>query len=165
MTQNFLSCDREQELLLPPSLRDWLGENHVVWFVLDVVESMDLSEFYGAYRANGHGGAAHDPGMMVALLLYSYARGVRSLRAIERRCSEDVPTRAICAEQRPDHTTIARFRVRHEEALAQTFTQVLSLCARAGRCLLERWRSTAQRSPLMHGYRPPPPPPSSLRRS
>jgi transposase len=132
MAQNFLSCDREQELLLPPSLRDWLGEDHVVWFVLDVVETVDLSEFYGAYRADGHGRAAHDPAMMVALMLYSYACGERSSRAIERRCGEDVPTRVICANRVPDHTTISRFRVRHEQALAQLFTQILGLCARAG---------------------------------
>jgi len=64
MPQNFLPCDREQEMLLAPSLRDWLGEDHVVWFVLDAVETMDLSEFYAAYRADGHGRAAHDPAMM-----------------------------------------------------------------------------------------------------
>jgi transposase len=132
MPQNFLSCDREQELLLPPSLRDWLGEDHVVWFVLDAVETMDLSEFYAAYRADGHGRAAHDPAMMVALLLYSYACGERSARAIERRCREDVPTRVICSNRVPDHTTIARFRVRHEAALAGLFTQILGMCARAG---------------------------------
>lgn len=132
MAQNFLSCDREQELLLPPSLRDWLGEDHVVWFVLDAVETMDLSGFYGAYRADGHGRAAHDPAMMAALLLYSYACGERSSRAIERRCREDVPTRVICSNRVPDHTTIARFRARHEQALAQLFTQILVLCARAG---------------------------------
>jgi transposase len=132
MAQNFLSCDREQELLLPPSLRDWLGEDHVVWFVLDAVETVDLSEFYGAYRADGHGRAAHDPAMMVALMLYSYACGERSARAIERRCREDVPSRVICANRVPDHTTIARFRVRHEAALSRLFTQILGLCARAG---------------------------------
>jgi transposase len=132
MPQNFLPCDREQELLLPPSLRDWLGEDHVAWFVLDAVETMDLSGFYAAYREDGHGRAAHDPAMMVALLLYSYAVGVRSSRAIERRCREDVPTRVICANRVPDHTTIARFRARHEAALSWAFTQILGLCARAG---------------------------------
>lgn len=132
MTQNFLLCDREQELLLPPSLKDWLGEDHLAWFVLDAVEMMDLSGFYSAYRADGHGRAAHDPAMMVALLLYSYAVGERSSRAIERRCREDVPTRVICANRAPDHTTIARFRARHEQALAHTFIQVLELCSRAG---------------------------------
>jgi transposase len=132
MPQNFLGCDREQGLLLPPSLREWLGEDHLAWLVLDVVDEIDLGEFYAAYRADGHGRAAHDPAMMVALLLYSYALGQRSSRAIGRRCHEDVPTRVICANQVPDHTTIARFRARHQDALARTFTQVLALCARAG---------------------------------
>jgi transposase len=132
MPQNFLGCDREQALLLPPSLREWLGEDHLAWLVLDVVGEIDLGEFYAAYRADGHGRAAHDPAMMVSLLLYSYALGQRSSRGIERRCREDVPTRVICANQAPDHTTIARFRVRHQAALARTFTQVLALCARAG---------------------------------
>ena len=132
MPQNFLVCDREQALLLPPSLRDWLGEDHLAWLVLDVVGEIDLAGFYGVYRADGHGRAAHDPAMMVALLLYSYALGQRSSRAIERRCREDVPTRVICSNQAPDHTTIARFRARHQDALAKTFTEVLALCARAG---------------------------------
>jgi transposase len=132
MPQNFLGCDREQALLLPPSLREWLEDDHLAWLVLDVVGEIDLGEFYAAYRADGHGRAAHDPAMMVALLLYSYALGQRSSRAIERRCREDVPTRVICANQAPDHTTVARFRARHQEALARTFTQVLALCARAG---------------------------------
>jgi transposase len=130
--QNLLPCDREQELLLSPSLRDWVGEGHVVWFVLDAVETMDLSEFYAAYRADGHGRGADDPAMMVALLLYSYACGERSSRAIERRCREDVPTRVICANRVPDHTTIARFRVRHDAALSRMFTQILGMCARVG---------------------------------
>jgi transposase len=132
MPQNFLRCDRDQALLMPPSLREWIGDDHLAWLVLDVVGEIDLGEFYGAYRADGHGRAAHDPAMMVALLLYSYALGQRSSRAIERRCHEDVPTRAICSNQAPDHPTIARFRARHQEALAATFTQVLALCAKAG---------------------------------
>jgi transposase len=84
MAQNFLACDREQELLLPPSLREWRPEEHLAWFVLDAVEEMDLGVFYAAYRADGHGRAAHDPAMMVALLLYAYAVGERSSRAVER---------------------------------------------------------------------------------
>ena len=132
MGQNFLSCDREQELLLPPSLREWLPEGHLAWFVLDAVAAIDLDAFYGSYRRDGHGRAAHDPAMMVALLLYSYAVGQRSSRVIERRCEEDVASRVICANRVPDHATIARFRCRHQDALADTFTQVLGLCARAG---------------------------------
>ena len=132
MPQNFLACDRDQELLLPPSLRDWLGEDHLAWFVLDAVEQIDLSGIYGTYRADGWGRAAFDPQMMVALLLYAYAVGERSSRRIERRCQEDVAFRVISSNQAPDHATIARFRARHEQALAALFTDVLALCAKAG---------------------------------
>jgi transposase len=119
-------------VLLPPSLRDWLPERHLAWFVIDAVAALDLSAFYAGYRDNGQGRAAHDPAMMVALLLYSYALGERSSRRIERRCVEDVATRVICANQAPDHTTIARFRQRHETPLAALFGEVLALCAEAG---------------------------------
>jgi transposase len=132
MAQNFVACDREQELLLPPSLREWLPEGHLAWFVIDAVAAFDLSAFYAVYRADGHGRPAHDPAMMVALLLYGYAIGERSSRRLERRCVEDVATRVICANQAPDHTTIARFRQRHERALAALFGEVLALCADAG---------------------------------
>jgi transposase len=132
MAQNFVACDREQELLLPPSLREWLPEGHLAWFVIDAVAQLDLSAFYVVYRADGHGRPAHDPAMMVALLLYGYAIGERSSRRLERRCVEDVATRVICANQAPDHTTIARFRQRHETALAELFGEVLALCAEAG---------------------------------
>src|SRR3954452_8574012 len=131
MAQNFIACDREQELLLPPSLREWLPEGHLAWFVLDAVSEMDLAAFYGAYRDDGWGRAAHDPAMMVALFVYAYAIGVRSSRAIERRCREDVAFRVITANRAPDHATVARFRVRHEHAIAELFAQVLALCARA----------------------------------
>jgi len=130
--QNFIGCDREQELLLPPSLREWLPDDHLAWFVLDAVAEMDLGAFYAAYREDGWGRAAFDPQMMIALLLYAYALGERSARRIERRCCEDVAFRVICANRVPDHTTIARFRARHEAALAAIFTEVLALCARAG---------------------------------
>jgi transposase len=132
VAQNFLVCDRDQELLLPPSLREWLPEDHLAWFVLDAVEEIDLAAFYGAYRGDGWGRAAFDPQMMVALLLYAYAIGERSSRGIERRCREDVAFRVITANRIPDHATIARFRARHEQALADTFAQVLALCAKAG---------------------------------
>jgi transposase len=130
--QNFVVCDRDQALLMPPSLRDWLAPGELAWCVLDVVAEMDLACIYGDYRADGHGRAAFDPGMMVALLLYAYAVGERSSRGIERRCGVDVAFRVIAANQIPDHATIARFRVRHQDALADLFGQVLGLCARSG---------------------------------
>src|SRR3954451_11410777 len=132
MAQKFIGCDREQELLLPPSLREWLPADHLAWFVIDAVEAVDLAAFYGVYRQDGHGRAAHEPSMMLTLLMYCYAIGERSSRRIERRCLEDVAVRVIAANQVPDHTTIARFRQRHERALADVFGQVLGLCAQAG---------------------------------
>lgn len=132
MAQNFLGCDREQSFLLPPSLDEWLPEDHFARFVISAVEAMDLSGFYADYRIDGHGRPAHDPAMMVGLLVYSYARGQRSSRAIERGCVEDIAFRVIAANRQPDHTTIARFRQRHETAIAALFGQVLALCAQAG---------------------------------
>src|SRR3954468_4015682 len=132
MPQNFLGSDREQVFLMPPDPRDRLPEGHLAWFVLGSVEQLDLAAFYASYRQDGWGRAAFEPQMMVALLLYAYARGERSSRGIERKCVEDVAYRVIAAHQTPDHATIARFRVRHEESLAALFTEVLSLCAEAG---------------------------------
>src|ERR687888_963150 len=132
MAQNFIACDREQPFLLPPDVREWLPEDHLAWFVIDAVGVMDLAAFYAAYRQDGHGRAAYEPAVMVALLLYCWARGMRSSRAIERACVEDVACRVIAAQQRPDHATIARFVVRHERSLSELFGEVLVLCADAG---------------------------------
>ncbi len=132
MVQNFIGCDRDQSFLLPPDVRDWLPDGHLAWFVLEAVAGMDLSEFYGAYRRDGVGRRAYDPAMVVAVLLYGYSRGVRSARAIERACVEDVAFKMIAMMKTPDHATIARFVARHELALAELFGQVLGLCAQAG---------------------------------
>ena len=132
MAQSFLGCDREQAFLLPPSLDEWLPQDHFARFVIAAVEAMDLSGFYADYRLDGHGRPAHDPAMMVGLLVYAYARGQRSSRGIERGCIEDIAYRVIAANRQPDHTTIARFRQRHETAIAALFGQVLALCAQAG---------------------------------
>src|SRR3954453_18027241 len=132
MAQNFLACDREQSFLLPPDVREWLPEEHLAWFVIDAVRVMDIGRFYAAYRDDGHGRAAYEPSMMIALLLYCWSRGVRTSRAIERACVEDVACRVIAAHQRPDHATIARFVERHELALAELFGEVLTLCADVG---------------------------------
>ena len=117
---------------MPLDPREWLPDGHLAWFVLASVQEMDLSAFYAAYRRDGHGRAAFEPSMMVSLLLYAYATGERSSRGIERKCTEDVAYRVIAAHQKPDHATIARFRARHEDALAALFTEVLSLCKEAG---------------------------------
>ena len=132
MAQNFLSCDREQGLLLPPDLGEWLPAGHLAWFVIATVAELDLSVIYGDYRVDGHGRPAHDPAMMVSLVLYAYAVGELSSRGVERRCVEDVAFRVIAANRVPDHATIARFLVRHREPLSGLFFEVLALCERAG---------------------------------
>ncbi len=132
MGQRFIACDRDQSFLMPPDVREWLPPGHLAWFVLDSVAAMDLEAFYGAYRRDGRSRPAYEPAMMVALLLYAYSRGMRSSRAIERACEEDVASRVIAAQAKPDHATLARFVERHEGALAGVFGEVLSLCAKAG---------------------------------
>jgi transposase len=132
MAYNFRSCDRDQAFLLPPDLRDWLPADHLAWFVLDVVDQLDLHPFLAAYRADGHGRAAYEPRMLLGVLLYAYCTGVRSSRQIERRCTEDLTFRVLAGNTTPDHVTIARFRVRHEQALAGFMVESLKLCAAAG---------------------------------
>jgi transposase len=132
MAYNFLRGDRDQPYLLPPDLRDWLPADHLAWFVLDVVDQLDLSPFLRGYRADGHGHPAYDPKTLLGVLLYAYAIGVRSSRQIQRRCAEDLAFRVLAGNQLPDHVTIARFRVRHQQALAGFLVESLKLCAAAG---------------------------------
>jgi transposase len=117
---------------MPPSLTEWLPENHLVWTILGAVEQMDLKRFEADYRLGAAGRAPYDPSMMVALLLYSYARGNRSSRGIERACWEDVAYKVICSMRTPDHSTIAEFRRRHETEISELFDDVLGLCREAG---------------------------------
>ena len=132
MGYNFVAEDYDQLFLMPPSITDWLPEDHLAYFVLDAVEEMDhLATFYADYRADGWGGAARHPKTMVALL-YAYCIGLVSSRKIERACYVDVAFRVVCGNVAPDHTTSARFRSRHETALKSLFTASLRLCATAG---------------------------------
>jgi transposase len=132
MAYNLLSCDRDQGYLMAPSLRDWLPEGDLAWFILDAVEQIDLSEFYAVYRNDGWGAAAYDPGMMVAVLLYAYCQGLRSSRRIARALERDVGFRVVAANQQPDFRTLCRFRAEHEERLKRLFVEVLRLCREAG---------------------------------
>lgn len=132
MAYNFISCDRGQKYLLPPSLLEWLPEGDLTWFILDAVEQMEVGDFYKKHRSDGWGRAAFEPSMMVSLLLYGYCMGERSSRRIEQLCERDIGFRVIAANQRPDHSTIARFRKEHEKELEKLFTEVLKLCAEAG---------------------------------
>jgi transposase len=132
MPQNFLFPQRDQPLLMPVDMREWLPEDDLVHIVLDAVATLDLGGFRRRHRADGHGRAAFDPEMMVALLLYGYCQGERSSRVIEKRCVRDVGYRVVCGGLCPDHATIARFRARHEMALGGLFSQVLRLLAAEG---------------------------------
>jgi transposase len=140
VAKGYRPVDRDQEFLLPPSMIDWLPEEHVVWFLLDTVAEMDTSAFHaraarcrdGRDRRTAAGRASYDPDMLLTLLLYAYACGQRSSRVIERLCATDVAFRLICAQDVPDHTVLARFRKTHLEALAEVFAQVLRLCREAG---------------------------------
>ncbi len=117
---------------MPPSLSEWLPEDHLVWTVLGAVDQMDLRRFNDAYRLGAAGRPPYDPQMLTALLLYAYARGNRSSRGIERACQEDVAFKVITSLRTPDHSTIAEFRRRHEAEIAELFDDVLGLCREAG---------------------------------
>ena len=132
MAYNFLPCDRNQVYLLPPSLTDWLPEDHLAWFVLDAVEQIDLSPFYTKYRTDGVGNSAFHPSMMATLLIYSYCTGERSSRKIEKHCQTDVAYKIVTANQSPDHSTISRFRKDNQSQLKKLFLEILRLCAEAG---------------------------------
>src|SRR3990172_13247973 len=102
MGYNFRPLERDQQYLMPPSLRNWLPPDDLAWVVLDAVDQIDLGPIHAPYRADGWGAPAYDPAMMTALLLYAYATGERSSRRIEARCRRDIAYRVICANQVPD---------------------------------------------------------------
>ena len=104
-SKNFRTCDLDQPFLLPPSLQDWLPENHLARFIAELVPGLDLLKIYGHYgRRDGRGKAAYHPVMMVRVLLYGYCVGVMSSRRIERASHDDIAFRYLCADQHPDHT-------------------------------------------------------------
>ena len=133
MGKSFRSDDLNQSLLLPPSLHDWLPEDHLARFLVDVVETLDLSAIHASYEAgDGRGQSAYAPAMMVRVLLYGYATGIYSSRKIQAKTFEDVAFRFLSADEHPDHSALAEFRKRHLQALAGLFTQALQLCQKAG---------------------------------
>lgn len=132
MAYNFIECNREQEYLLPVSLKEWLSEGDLGWFIIDAVEQMDLIGIYNKYRLDGKGQAAYEPSMMVSLLIYAYCMGERSSRKIERLCERDIMFKIIAANKVPDHSSINRFRQENGERLGGLFNDVLKLCAEAG---------------------------------
>lgn len=130
MAARYIIVDHDTPLLLPPDLREWVPENHLVHFVMDAVEQLDL----GAAKVNerGTGDAQYPPGMLLALLIYSYATGMFSSRAIERASYENVAVRLLCGDTHPDHDTLCAFRRRNGELLSGSFAQVIEMAARCG---------------------------------
>jgi len=121
----FLPVDRGTDYLLPPSVDDWLPEDHLARFVVDVVDQLDLSSLTKQYA--GRGSKAHHPAVLLSLLVYGYATGVFSSRKIERATYDSVAFRFIAANSHPDHDTLATFRRRFLPELEQLFVQVLLL--------------------------------------
>lgn len=142
MSYNFLPYSQDQLLLMPPSLREWVSEESLAQFISDVVDRLDregkLAAFYAERRADGWGRASYHPVMMVKVLLYGYAVGVRSSREIERALENDVSFRFLAANQVPNFRTIADFRSSHRESLDRLFVDLLELCAEAGLVKLGR---------------------------
>ena len=131
--KSFRPWNPEQTLLLPPSPVDWLPENHLVFFLLDLAAELDLEEIHAVYRQKDpRGEKAYEPRMMVVLLLYAYCVGLPSSRKIEKACWEDAAFRVLTGNQQPDHSRVSDFRRRHLDALAGLFIQVLRLCQKAG---------------------------------
>src|SRR6204780_1148219 len=132
MAKNYRRYLPEQELLLPPSLRDWLPENHLAYLVSDVVDQLDLSSIHAVYEKEKRGQPPYDPRRMTKLLVYGYCTGVFSSRRIQKRLQEDVPFRVLAAGNEPDFRTISDFRKIHLESLKNMFQQVLGLAMECG---------------------------------
>ena len=133
MNQSYQPWTQDQAYLLPPSLRDWLPQDHLAWFILDVVSQLDLSAIERAIQSkDARGQRPYHPSVMVALLVYAYCTGVYSSRRIERACHEDVAFRVITGNAQPYFTTVNEFRRVHREHFAALFVQVLKLCREAG---------------------------------
>jgi transposase len=122
----------EQELLLPPNLRDWLAENHLAYFVSEVVDQLDLSAIRAVYEKEMRGQPPYDPLLMTKLLVYGYCTGVFSSRRIQKRLQEDIPFRVLAAGNEPDFRTISDFRKIHLKTFANLFEQVLAMALECG---------------------------------
>src|ERR1700758_3092021 len=132
MGKNYRPYYPDEELLLPPSLREWLPENHLAYFVSDVIDNLDLSAMDEVYGSEKRGQPPYDPRMMTKLLVYGYCVGVFSSRRIEQRLREDIAFRVLAADNQPNFRTISDFRKIHLTTLEGLFEQVLKIALEAG---------------------------------
>jgi transposase len=130
--RTFRPYSPRQSFLFPPSPQEWLADDHLAYFILDVVTQLDLSQILAPYEKEERGFPPHHPQMMVGLLLYGYCTGVTSSRKLEKATWEDVATRVVSGGTHPDHCSIAEFRARHRKVFKKLFLQVLRLCEKAG---------------------------------
>ena len=132
MSKTYRPYDPDQQLLLPAALREWLPDDHLAYFISDVVDQLDLSEITARYERESRGGPPYHPRMMVKVLLYGYCVGVASSRRIAQRLHEDIAFRVLAVNNTPDFRTISDFRKDNLDALSGLFLQVLALCRQAG---------------------------------
>ena len=127
MGTHYRPYEPEQPFLLPPSLRDWLPENHLVYFIADTIDQLDLSAFHLRYGGDGRRHQPYHPTMLAKVLIYAYATGVFSSRKIAAKLADDVALRVLAAGNRPDFRTINRFRQQHLETFSKLFVEVVRL--------------------------------------
>jgi transposase len=132
MPTSFLPYEPNQDFLLPPSLSEWLPENHLGYFVSEIVDRLDLQKFYVRYEGDGRRNQPYDPALLVKVLVYGYATGVFSSRKIAKKLYEDIAFRMLGAGNFPSHRTICDFRVRHLSELKELFVQVTRLARELG---------------------------------
>ena len=133
MGYNFVGgVDGDQGFLMPPDPREWLPPRHLAWAMRQAARELDIAPFLPAYRADGQGRPAYHPRMMAALVMYCYAKGIRSSRAVEMATFDDVGARVLCGGLHPDHSTVAGFVRRHEQAVRGLLVQSLVACAKEG---------------------------------
>lgn len=131
MMMHFQPYDLSQSYLLPPAISDWVPEGHFARFVSDVVDTLDMSEFYAQYD-HSRGKRAYHPDMMLKVILYSFSRGVYSSRKMEQATYDDVGTRFLAANYHPDYSSFCNFHLRHRESIQKVFVQVVMMCRQAG---------------------------------
>lgn len=132
MPTTFRPYAPEQDLLLPVSLRAWLPEDHVAYFISEVIEELDLTAFYAPYEGDGRRKMPYKPSMMLKVLIYDYVSGVFSSRKIARKLEEDVAFRVLAAGNFPKHRTICKFRKRHLQDFKALFVELLQIAQAAG---------------------------------
>ena len=132
MSTQFLPYEADQLFLMPLSMRDWLPEGHLAYFISELVDSLDLSAIYASYEDETRGAPAFHPAMMIKIIFYGLCRGIFSSRKLSRATLEEIPFRVLAAGHHPDFRTISMFRKRHRPALAELFKDVVVICRRVG---------------------------------